>query len=281
MTPFANLFPSPLKSRLRSLLAPVAPASSPADQASSGPARDETTAWQRRMEGAASGEEIPEANPLEAFFDARVSGRGIWKWRHYFEIYHRHFSRFVDKDVCVLEIGVYSGGSLDMWKHYFGPRVKIYGVDIEPSCKAYEDDQVKIFIGDQADPEFWRSFKREVPHLDIIIDDGGHEPQQQIVTLEELFPHLRPGGVYLCEDITGKDNLFAAYLGRLATHLHSYAWQADHEDPERRLQSPPTSFQRTVHAMHLYPFVAVMERARYPVDLVAPKHGTQWQPFLS
>jgi hypothetical protein len=33
--------------------------------------------------------------------------------------------------------------------------------------------------------------------------------------------------------------------------------------------------------MHLYPFEAILERARSPVDVVAPKHGTQWQPFLS
>jgi hypothetical protein len=58
-------------------------------------------------------------NPLRTFFDSRETGRGIWKCLHYFDIYHRHFSKFVGRDVKVLEIGVYSGGSLEMWRHLF------------------------------------------------------------------------------------------------------------------------------------------------------------------
>lgn len=242
---------------------------------------DPTSTWEYRMDGALPGTELPTHNLLEAFFDSHTTGRGIWKWKHYFEIYHRHFSHFVGREVHVLEIGVYSGGSLELWKHYFGPQAKIYGVDIEPACKAYEDEQVKIFIGDQADPEFWRAFKREVPTLDIIIDDGGHKPHQQITTLEEVFPYLRSGGIYLCEDVTSRGNVFAAYIAQLTDHLNAYDWEADYEDTERRIIAHPTSFQRTVNSIHVYPFVAVLERAHNRVDFVAPKHGTQWQPFVS
>lgn len=184
------------------------------------------------------------------------------------------------KEVHLLEVGVYSGGSLEMWKHYLGPQAKIYGVDIEEDCKAYEDEQVKIFIGDQADREFWQRVKKEVPTLDILVDDGGHKPQQQITTLEEIFPHLREGGVYLCEDITGKQNSFAAYIADLTDHLNAYDWESNDADSEKRLISHPTSFQRIVHSIHLYPFVAVLEKAQNRSDFVAPKHGTQWQPFL-
>lgn len=53
-------------------------------------------------------------NPLWEYFQAHKEGRGIFKWEHYFEIYHRHFARFVGRKVNVLEIGVYSGGSLEM-----------------------------------------------------------------------------------------------------------------------------------------------------------------------
>ena len=54
-------------------------------------------------------------NQLETFFDARSDGRGIWKWRHYFDIYHRHFAPLRNRSgLVVVEIGVYSGGSLDM-----------------------------------------------------------------------------------------------------------------------------------------------------------------------
>ena len=151
-------------------------------------------------------------NPLEAYFDAHTTGRGIWKWRHYFDVYHRHFSKFVGKEVHILEIGIFSGGSLGMWKEYFGPRCRIYGVDVSDACKEYEDDTVKVFVGDQADRSFWKRFKKEVPVIDIVIDDGGHKPHQQIATFEELLPHMRGGGVYVCEDVVFPFNRFQCYM---------------------------------------------------------------------
>lgn len=216
-------------------------------------------------------------NPLEAYFHSHKEGRGIWKWLHYFDIYHRHLGRFVGQDVNVVEVGIYSGGSLDMWKHYFGPKCRLVGVDIEPACKAYEDERTRIFIGDQADRGFWRGFKRDVPLVDIFIDDGGHYPEQQIATLEEMLPHLRPGGVYLCEDVHGMQNGFSAYVRGMADNLNVQ------REPrlEQELGFSATPFQRAVHSFHFYPYVCVIERhAEPPEALVAPKHGTEWQPFL-
>src|SRR6516225_5164852 len=96
---------------------------------------------------------------LREYFDRHKSGRGIWKWLHYFEIYERHLARFRGNDVRLLEIGIYSGGSLEMWRDYLGPRCTIYGVDIEPSCKVYENSWTNVVIGDQGDADFWREFK--------------------------------------------------------------------------------------------------------------------------
>src|SRR5437868_5558043 len=59
---------------------------------------------------------VDPANPLQSYFDAYKEGPGIWKWMHYFDIYQRHFSKFVGREVHVLEVGIYSGGSLAMWK---------------------------------------------------------------------------------------------------------------------------------------------------------------------
>jgi hypothetical protein len=143
----------------------------------------------------------PAPNQLAVYFESYKEGPGVSKWQHYLDIYNRHFSRFVGREVHVLEVGIYSGGSLLMWKEYFGEDATIYGVDINESCRAYEDDRTKIFIGDQADRSFWANVKKSAPHIDIVIDDGGHLAEQQCVTLEEMLPHIRPGGVYLCEDI--------------------------------------------------------------------------------
>ena len=219
-------------------------------------------------------------NPLLEYFEAHVEGRGIWKWRHYFEAYHGHLSKFVGREVHILEIGVYSGGSLEMWKHYFGPQCKIYGVDLEPACEVYADESVRIFLGDQADRSFWKRVKQEVPLLDIVIDDGGHKPHQQIVSLEELLPHLRSGGVYVCEDVQGISQRFADYVSGLVHSLNATSITKKAGSVEQ-LASTATPFQAAVHSIHSYPFLTVIEKTTAPMDeFVAPKHGTQWQPFL-
>jgi hypothetical protein len=236
--------------------------------------------WQARSDAGAS---AFRPNPLRDFFSAHKEGRGIWKWNHYFDIYDHHFSHFRGRAVHILEIGIYSGGSLEMWQNYFGPRCKIYGIDIEPACKAYESDSVRVYIGDQADRGFWRRFKQEVPVVDIVIDDGGHLPEQQIVTLEELLPHLQPAGVYLCEDVHGAYNEFASYVLGMVQNLNANDRTVGNpDDNERRLVSGATPMQQAVGAVHLYPYVTLIERTAEPVfELIASKHGTRWEPFLS
>lgn len=219
---------------------------------------------------------------LRTFFEERRKGPGIWKWLHYFEIYERHLARFRNASPNILEIGIYSGGSLDMWRSYFGKGCHVYGADIEPSCKVYEKEDVTIFIGDQADRSFWARFRQQAPKLDIVIDDGGHRPHQQIATLEELVPHLQPGGVFICEDILGKLNPFSAYVGHMTRDLHACTMVEDSQDPERRLSTRATALQSAIASVHVYPFVTVIERNSSPVrEFVAPKHGSEWQPFLS
>ncbi len=180
--------------------------------------------------------------------------------------YHRHFCRFVGRRVNVLEIGIYSGGSLGMWKSYFGSQCHIYGVDIEDACKCYENENTTVFIGDQADRGFWKRFKSDAPPIDILIDDGGHTPEQQRVTLEEMLPHMRCGAVYFCEDVHDRGNDFATYATSLVDELN--------------YKGDLNGFQKSIHSIHFYPFCVVIEKhAVAPKGFVAPKHGTLWQPF--
>lgn len=145
-------------------------------------------------------ETVPVAmNDLERYFDEHT-GRLVQKWEHYFAIYDAHFSRYRGSDVCVVEFGVNHGGSLQLWRKYFGSAAKIYGIDINPHCRQLEEQGVEIFIGDQGDRSFLRSLGAKIPRIDILIDDGGHTMDQQIATFEELFPHVSDHGIYLCED---------------------------------------------------------------------------------
>jgi hypothetical protein len=215
------------------------------------------------------------SNPLKSYFDRHKEGKGILKWAHYFDIYHRHFNKFVGKEVHILEVGVYGGGSLEMWKDYFGPKCHIYGVDIKEECRVYKNEYTDIFVGDQADRKFWKRFKDKVPLVDILIDDGGHQAEQQIVTLEEMLPHISAGGVYLCEDIHRAHNDFTSYLHGLVKNLNNAAQLSE-------FVIRPTKFQSCVGSIHFYPHVAVIEKTERPEEeFVALKHGTEWQPFLS
>ena len=127
-------------------------------------------------------------------------GRLIHKWDHYFDIYDKHFEKYAGQPVNILEIGVSHGGSLQLWKKYFGGAANIYGIDINPECKQFEEGNIKIFIGSQEDKSFLDSVLAALPPLDIIIDDGGHTMSQQITSFEKLFLKLKEGGIYLIED---------------------------------------------------------------------------------
>lgn len=204
-------------------------------------------------------------NDLEKYFVANT-GRLIHKWVHYFDVYERHFARYRGTDVHVVEFGAAQGGSLQMWKHYFGPRSRVFGVDINPACKQVEEEQVEVFIGDQEDRDFLKSLASRIPRIDILIDDGGHTMKQQIATYEELFPHIDADGVYLCEDLhtsywpnfgggVGKRGTFVEYSKSFIDYLHGW-----HSAQPGRLSV--TEFTRSVRSLHYYDSILVIEKRR-------------------
>ena len=203
------------------------------------------------------------SNPLAEYFFANP-GRLIDKWHHYFEIYHRHFATFRGRAPVVVEIGVFHGGSLEMWRRYFGPGARIVGIDVHPACSRFAGDGVEVLIGDQADRGFLAEVRRMVPHIDILIDDGGHSMEQQIATFEELYPHIQPEGVYLCEDL--HTSYLAKYGGGPPGHAGTFverakvlvdrlmAWHS--QDAGFAVDE----FTRSTFALHFYDSVLVMEK---------------------
>ncbi len=122
------------------------------------------------------------------------------KWSNYFEIYENLFKRFEKKKITLVEVGIGNGGSLFMWRNYFGNRAKVIGVELNPEAKKLEKNGFKIFIGDQSNPNFWKKFYKKVGKIDILIDDGGHTNLQQITTLMESINNIKPGGMIVIED---------------------------------------------------------------------------------
>lgn len=239
--------------------------------------------WATRAKG-----NLPEENPdpakapdaLRSYFEARRQGRGIQKWTHYFDAYERHLQRFVGRDVALAEIGIFSGGSLEMWRAYFGKGLSLYGIDIAPETKVYEDAQTKIFIGDQGDPAFWKTFNAEVKGLDILIDDGSHLPEHQISTFEEIFPRLNPGGVFVCEDVHCEFNPFTIYVAGLQDRLHAYSPNPMEGDYKYGVESVSVNVQSMIESIHVYPYLVVIEKRKAALPkLQAPRHGSEWQAY--
>lgn len=139
-------------------------------------------------------------NDLEDYFSNKKH-RLIHKWNHYFEIYDRHLQHLRNRNINILEIGISHGGSLEMWNDYFKGMATIYAIDINPECKKFETENVKIFIGSQEDVTFLKTVKSSIPRVDVLIDDGGHTMKQQIVTFNNLFDHVTENGIYICEDL--------------------------------------------------------------------------------
>ena len=136
---------------------------------------------------------------LHRYFLNNPSKR-LHKWTHYFDIYERHFERFRGKSPVMLELGVMGGGSLAMWKEYFGHGCKIIGLDINPECKKHEGADIEIFIGGQADEAVLTSLLEKYPKIDVILDDASHSSPNMIASFNFLYERVQPRGVYMVED---------------------------------------------------------------------------------
>ena len=144
-----------------------------------------------------------EDTPENELFEIFSSDTDVHKWHHYFDIYAKHFEQYRDRPIRMLEIGVFRGGSLRMWKNYFHSDSTIVGIDIDKSCQAHEiaDKNVFVRIGSQADPNFLARVDTEFGPFDIILDDGSHKTHHQIISFGALFRSaLKDGGCYMVED---------------------------------------------------------------------------------
>ena len=125
-------------------------------------------------------------------------GKLINKPGFYGKFYEDLLSKYVDKEVVLVELGIGQGGSPQMFREYLGPKAMIYGIDVQEKA-LYEESQIKCFHGDSSKPETLK----EIPinDIDVFIDDGSHVCQDVINAFEIFFPRLRSSGSYVIEDI--------------------------------------------------------------------------------
>ncbi len=194
------------------------------------------------------------------------------KWRHYFPIYHRRLAKFVGYEVHVVEIGIYSGGSLPMWRSYFGPGCQVYGVDIEPACTRPRTGRRPRVHWRPSRPRLLGAIRGGGPPIDVVIDDGGHEAHQQITSLRCLLPRMAMGGVYICEDIRGTVNLFHSFVNGMAHQLSDIRVKpAPTQDtiptaPSTTQLAPGQPVHQQIASMHHYPRLTVIEKPEREVE---------------
>jgi hypothetical protein len=177
----------------------------------------------------------------------------------YFSVYDQLFSRFVGKAPVIVEVGVLNGGSLYMWREFFGADARIIGVDLNPDATWLRQEGFEIHIGDQSDPQFWEEFFRQVGDVDIFLDDGGHTYPQQIVTAASALDHIRNDGLLVVEDTHTSymtefggpsDTSFVSWAVNLVHGVnHRFSAFVEDHDPELRVWS--VQFFESIVAFHV------------------------------
>ena len=179
------------------------------------------------------------------------------KHPNYFQIYDELLLKYVGLPITFLEIGILDGGSLFMWREFLGDNARIIGVDLNPEATKWREHGFEIFIGDQSNPDFWKGLYDEIGDIDILLDDGGHRNDQQIVTVQCSLENIRDGGIIIVEDTQTsfmKFESFKSYsfvnllLGKISL---LYARSAD-------LKIRETTYSKCVHSVQFFESICVL-----------------------
>ncbi|MBL6598422.1 MAG: class I SAM-dependent methyltransferase [Alphaproteobacteria bacterium] len=210
-------------------------------------------------------------------------GRQAMKWDHYLDIYQRYLEPYRGTGAHILEIGVFKGGSLQIWREYFGDDARLTAIDNDPETQKVVDEDMMLFIGGQGDPEFLATVRDTVPSFDIVIDDGSHVSSDQIASFECLFPHLNERGLYIVEDVhagywpthtSPGSPTFIDFASDLVNSQHSWyqhevGIRSFAEPPSRRAKArPSTEFARQVEALHFHDSILIIEKCPHPAPWV-------------
>jgi hypothetical protein len=191
-------------------------------------------------------------------------------------VYHSLLSHVREAPLRLLEIGLYNGGSLRMWREYL-PNATLHGIDVDRRTLAYELEipGTKVRLVDQADARALRAFVDELGgSYDVIVDDGGHTMEQQIVSFEVLFPHVVSGGIYVIEDLgtsyfveyggrpIGEDGTAVAHMKRLVDAVQHEHMTPGHESIHSAVSRVALAqVRRDVASMQFHPGQAIIVKA--------------------
>ncbi|WFE62999.1 class I SAM-dependent methyltransferase [Micromonospora sp. WMMD714] len=199
-------------------------------------------------------------------------GSDKWASFHWYTgHYEEEFARYRDRPVRLLEIGIggfdgeLGGASLKMWKKYFH-RGLIHGLDLFDKS-SLDQGRLTALTADQSDPAALVALAEEHGPFDIVIDDGSHENEHVRISFDALFPYVRPGGLYVIEDMqtsylprcggtagpVAGPRTTVGLLKRLLDDIH-------HHEQQPPAGEPPTITQSQVVGVRVYRNIAFVEK---------------------
>ncbi len=180
----------------------------------------------------------------------------------YVDHYERHLGPLRHHVMSVLEIGVYRGASLQMWRDYF-PNAEIYGLDINKV--SVSGPRIHTVRGDQSD-EALLAQVRELGPFDVIIDDGSHFGSDVHATFGGLFDSLQADGMYVIEDMhtAYQADYGGGPPGHPCTSVTLVQGLVDAVNREHVADAYPEAAAKLppIASLHLYPRIVFIHRAR-------------------
>ena len=152
-----------------------------------------------------------------------------------------------------------------MWKRFLGPHARIIGVDINPHCAAFKEDQIEIRIGHQSDQALLESIVQEFGQPDVVLDDGSHVMSHIQSTFNTLYPRLRRNGVYFVEDLhTAYWDEYEGGYKRKGSFIEACKNYIDELNAQHTRDAlTPTEFTFSTLSMHFYDSIVVFEKGRH------------------
>jgi hypothetical protein len=180
----------------------------------------------------------------------------------YVDHYERHLGPLRHHVMSVLEIGIYRGASLQMWRDYF-PNAQVYGLDINDVKVMGE--RIHVVRGDQSDDALLARI-RELGPFDVIIDDGSHFGTDVHATFAGLFGSLQADGVYVIEDMhtAYQPDYGGGPPGTPCTSVTLVQSLIDAVNRHHVAEEYPDAAAALlpITALHVYPRIAFIQRSR-------------------
>jgi SAM-dependent methyltransferase len=207
------------------------------------------------------------------------TGKVSDKWEIYLDVYDATFAPWRALPISFVEVGVQNGGSLEIWAKYFANARAITGCDVNPRCGAlrFDDPRVSVVVGPVNTATTAREIAARAGHFDIFVDDGSHVSPDIIAAFCNYFPYLRPGGLYVVEDLHcaympkwsgGIDAPNAvAFFKMLVDGLHHHYWEQESTMEQRAAAFMPagsginfTRLAEAVASIAFYDSLAIVQK---------------------